>query len=122
MKSKTKIKKQTRKKRNIELIETISLAKKNPNWIEIAHLLSKPTKQRICLNLEKINNFSKEKETIVVPGKVLSPGEINKKIKIVAFGFSNKTKEKLTKLKIPFSYLIDEIKENSEARDLKILK
>lgn len=122
MKSKTKIKKQARKKTSINLVETISLAKKNKEWVKIAHLLSKPTKKRPDLNLEEINKNSKEKEIVLIAGKVLSLGDIDKKIKIVALGFSEKTKEKLVKLKIPFSYIIDEIKENPDAKGIRILK
>ena len=122
MKSKTKIKKQARKKKNVELVETIFLAKNHKGWLPIAQMLSVPTKKRQILNLEKIDKMSKEKEIVVIPGKVLSLGEINKKIKIVALSFSEKTKEKLTKSKVPFSSIIDEIKENPEARGIKILK
>jgi len=122
MKSKTKIKKQTRKKTSVNLVETISLARKNKEWAGIASLLSKPTKKRSDLNLQEINKNSKEKEIVLIPGKVLSSGGIDKKIKIVALGFSEKTKEKLEKLKIPFSYVIDEIKENPGAKGIRVLK
>jgi large subunit ribosomal protein L18e len=122
MKSQTKIKKLTRKKNNAELVETLSLARKHKAWFKLAHLLSMPTKKRPSFNLEEINKESKERETVVIPGKVLSVGEIDKKIKIVAFSFSEKAKEKLTKAKIDFSFIIDEIKENPEAKEIKILR
>lgn len=122
-KSNTKISKQTLRKTNPEIVETIKLAKKNKFWFRIAEILSGPRKKIPNINLDKIDKQSKENEIIAVPGKVLSMGEIskNKKIKIAAFSFSDKAKEKLNKSKIEFSYLKDEIKKNPEGKNIKIL-
>ena len=122
MKSKTKISKQIQKKTNSELVETILAAKKKKSWVEVASILSRPRRSSINLNLGEIEKAAEDKETIVIPGKVLSDGEINKKIKIVALGFSEKAKEKLEKGKIPFLTIIEEINKNPEAKGLKILK
>lgn len=122
MKSKTLIEKQTKKKTNPELVKTIITAKKKDNWNEISRILSGPRRQRINKNLDKINQEAKEGEIIVVPGKVLSQGELNKKIKISALSFSEKAKEKLVKSKIECSSILEEIKKNPEAKGIKILK
>ena len=122
MKSKIKIKKQARRKTNPELVETILLAKKNPKWINVASLLSRPTKKRIDLNLEELNKLVKEKETLVIPGKVLSQGEFDKNSKIVALSFSENAKEKLSKSKIKFLTILEEIKQNPEAKGIRILE
>lgn len=121
MKSKTKIEKQLQKKSNSGLVATIISAKKSKGWLSLAVLLSAPRRRHIALNLDKINEEAKDGETIVVPGKVLSQGEINKKIKIVALNFSEKAKEKLLKSKIQAIILLEEIKKNPEAKGIKIL-
>jgi len=122
MKSKTKISKQTKRKLNLELVETINLCKKNNKWLEVANILSRPRRQGINLNLEDIENQSKEGDVIVVAGKVLSQGELTKKIKIVAFGFSERAKEKLLNAKCEVSSILNEIKLNKEMKGVKILK
>jgi large subunit ribosomal protein L18e len=122
MKSKTKISKQLEKKSNSRLMETIIAGKKNEAWVGIAGILSGPRRNKICINLEEINKDSKAGETIVVPGKVLSQGEIDKKIKLVALGFSEKAKEKLLSAKCDVSYIIDEIKSNPSAKGIKVIK
>lgn len=121
MKTKTKINKQLQKKLNKELIETIIAAKKKDKWLEVAGILSGPRRKAASLNLDEINENSKDGETIVIPGKVLSQGEINKKIKIVARGFSEKAKEKLLKSKTAHSNITEEIKKNPEAKNIRIL-
>ena len=122
MKSKTLIEKQLQKKNNPELIETLIVAKKKEKWIRIAEILSGSRRKMINLNLDEINNQSKEKEKVVVPGKVLSQGEINKKIKVIALNFSEKAKEKLSKSGCEFSNILTEIKSNPFAEGIKILK
>ena len=122
MKSKTKISKQTKRKLNQELVETINLCKKNNKWLEVASVLSRPRRQRINLNIENIENQSQEGEVIVVPGKVLSQGNLSKKIKIVALGFSKRAKEKLLNAKCDIKTILQEIKLNPKMKGVKILK
>ncbi|MGD9276177.1 MAG: 50S ribosomal protein L18e [Candidatus Pacearchaeota archaeon] len=122
MKTKTKIGKQLLKKTNPELVETIKLAKKNDKWLEVASLLSYPRKKRINLNLEEIDKNSKEGETILVPGKVLSNGEISKKLKVIALSFSDVAKEKLKNQKCEVVIIGEEIKKNPEMKGVKILR
>ncbi|HUW43394.1 MAG TPA: 50S ribosomal protein L18e [Bacillota bacterium] len=121
MKTKTKIGKQVERKGNRELVETILAAKKKEKWIKVACVLSGPRRKAINLNLEDINKNSKDGETIIIPGKVLSQGEITKKIKIAAQGFSEKAKEKLEKAGIPVLSLIEEIKKNPSMEKCRVL-
>ena len=122
MKTKTRISKQTKRKTNSDLIETINSAKKNEKWMEVASLLSTPRRKRINLNLGKIDESVKEGDIIVIPGKVLSEGEITKKIKIIALGFSEMAKEKLLNAKCEVGLLLNEIKKNPDAKGIKILR
>lgn len=120
MKSKTLIDKQLQRKRNQELVETLMVAKKNDKWLEVASVLSGSRKKRINLNLEDFKDI-KEGDKILIPGKVLSQGNINKKIKVIALNFSEKAKEKLLNSGCEVSNILDEIKSNPSAEDIKIL-
>lgn len=122
MKSKTKISFQSKRKRNPELVDTIMNAKKNEKWFRISELLASPRKNKIEKNLDTINKESKDGEIIIVPGKVLSMGELNKKIKIVALDFSDSAKEKILKSGNKLSTILEEIKTNPEAKGVKILE
>lgn len=121
MKSKTLIEKQLKKKSNSELVETIIAAKKKKAWIGVAAILAGSRKKQVNANLNELNKV-KEGEVIVVPGKVLSQGNVDKKLKVVALGFSEKAKEKLLKSKSELSDILKEIKSNPEAKGIKILK
>jgi len=122
MKTKSKIEEQLRKKNNPDLVNTILEAKKKEKWLEIAAILSSPRINKINVSIDKLNREAKEGETIIVPGKILSQGELNKKIKVVAFGFSERAKEKILKAKGEILNILDEIKKNPEAKNVRIIK
>ncbi len=122
MKTKTLIGKQIKKKTNIELVETVIAAKKHKAWLKVAGILSGPRRKRIDLNLIDLNKNTKESDVLVVPGKVLSQGEISKKVKVVALNFSQKAKDKLSKAKCGVVSILEEIKKNPEGKGIKILK
>jgi len=122
MKTKSKIEKQLQRKTNLVLVETIIACKKNKNWIKVAEILSGPRKNRTNLNLEELNKKIKDEKIVVVPGKILSQGELDKKIKIVALGFSERAKEKLSKSGSEALTILEEIKKNPGAKGVKILE
>jgi len=127
MKSNTLIEKQLQRKKNPELVHTLILAKKNKSWAKVAGILSRPKRKRVNLNLSEINKEIGESKKVVIPGKVLSQGDVDslkgtsKKIKIVAMGFSEKAKEKLLKSGCELSYIGEEIKSNPSAEGIKVL-
>ena len=118
---KTKIEKKLRRKTNPELVETIIACKKHPKWLSVAHLVSMPARKQVALNLRDINTQAKDSQTIVVPGKVLSEGNLDKKIKIVSLSFSNSALNKLKKSKCEHFTILEEIKKNPDAKDINIL-
>lgn len=121
IKTKTQIEKQLKKKTNLNLVETIIAAKKNESWREIAAILAGSRKNWTNVNLNDLNKKVKSNETLIIPGKVLSNGDINKKVKVVALGFSEKAKEKLLKAKCEVLTILEEIKKNPTAKNTRIL-
>ncbi len=120
-KSKTKISKQLERKTSSELAGTILASKKNNAWNAVAAILSGPRRARINMNLGDVSKISKAGETIVVPGKVLSQGEMDKKIKLVAFAFSQNAREKILDAKGEIETIFNEIKKNPSAKGVRIL-
>ena len=118
MLSKTQINKRITGKKNPELVETILAAKKAQGWLEVASILSFPTRKKIEKNLSELEG----KGTLIVPGKILSMGEIKGKFKVAALSFSEKAKESLKKAGCQVTYIIDEIKSNPQGKDIQIIK
>jgi len=122
MKSKTKISKQVKRKTNLNLVETILLAKKAKAWLKVAGILSGPRRKRKNINLKDLNKKVKDKGKYVFAGKVLSLGEVDKKFEITALEYSETAKEKLNKAGCKVLNMVTEIKKNPDAKGLEFLE
>jgi len=86
---------------NPEIVELIQFLRKQGRennaeiWRDIAERLAKPRKNRPAVNLSRLNRHTQENEVVVIPGKVLSSGEINHSVTVAALAFSEKAKEKI---------------------------
>ncbi|MBU0466649.1 MAG: 50S ribosomal protein L18e [Nanoarchaeota archaeon] len=120
--SKTKLKSRTKKKTNPVLVETLNAAIKNPSWKEVSKLLSTPTRRYSSVNLFEIDKQTKAGDTVIIPGKVLSKGEMTKKVRICALSISEKAKEKLKPTKSEIVSILEEITKNKKAEGIKIIK
>lgn len=121
-KSKTLIEKQSQKKSDSELTETLVQAKKNEAWKKVAEVLSGPSRKRPNMNLGELSEKAEEGKTLVVPGKVLSEGSFEKKSKVVALKFSSKAEEKLKNAGCETSSIEEEIKSNPNGQGIKIVE
>ncbi|BAN90564.1 50S ribosomal protein L18e [Aeropyrum camini] len=59
-----------------------------PVWRRVAELLERPRRRRAEVNLSKINRYASDGEMVVVPGKVLGTGSLEKKVTVAALSFS----------------------------------
>ena len=121
MLSKTKIRDRARKKTSQDVKDTINLALKHVGWMQVAKILSGPTRNQSVLNLQEIDHKAKTGDTIIVTGKVLSKGNLTKKIKICSMSISGQAREKLKETKSEYIHLSEEIKKNPKAEGIKIL-
>src|SRR3989344_4438379 len=114
-KSNTKLKMQTRRKTNPILTETIFVARNNPGWRKLAEILSSSTRSQSAVNLKQIDNKTTEGDTVLIAGKVISQGDLTKKVRICALSISEQAREKLKQTKSEFVTILEEIKTNKKA-------
>lgn len=116
--SRTKIKERMQKKSNPNMLDTVMLLRKQKAefWQNIAGLLSKPKRKSIDVNLSKIEKYSDNNDIIVVPGKVLSSGELSKKITIASLSASESARKKANIISIN-----ELVKKNPKGEGLKII-
>lgn len=117
--SKIKIENRMRQKRNPILVNAIVKLKKTN--VGVAKLLARPVKKTISLNLSELDRLVKDGESVLVPGKVLSSGDLTKKVKIVAWSASEKAKEKIKESKSEFVSVAEEMKKNAELKGLRVI-
>lgn len=90
-------------------------------WKRVANDLEKPTRQRRVVNLSSISRYTKEDEIIVVPGKVLGAGNLEHKLTISAFQFSDGAKEKIEKVGAKIVPLLELSRENPNGKGIRII-
>ena len=110
----------TATKKLIVDLKRLSTKEKVNLWRRLADDLLKSTRQRREANIYKINECTRDGEIAVVPGKVLSEGELNKKITVAAFKFSEKAKQKINKIGKVIS-LQQLIKDNPKGKKCRII-
>lgn len=99
-----------------------SLSKSNKKfWQKIAKDLAKPSRQRRSVNLSKIDRYSKDGETVIVPGKVLGDGKISKKVTVAGFNFSEAAKKRISAAGGKTITIKELFSKNPEAKEVKIL-
>lgn len=71
--------------------------KKEACFKKIARELKKSARSKKGVNISKINNIAQANESVVIPGKVLSIGEIKKPVNVYALSYSAAAKSKIIK-------------------------
>jgi len=120
--SQTKLKSRITRKTNPILVETLTAARKQKAWHDVAVALSSSTRRQASKNLFEIDKETKAGDTIVVVGKVLSKGDLTKKVRICALSISEKAQEKLKPTKSEIASILEEITKNPKATGVKILR
>ena len=112
---------------NPELVKTIRFLKKSAKehdariWRKIADALSRTRRQRISVNLSRVNRYTKSGETVIVPGKVLAAGDVDHAVNVAAFGFSHMAMTKIMKAKGKCLSYAELVKKNPKGTDVKII-
>ena len=115
--NKTKIEKRMKKKMDSSLVETIiKLKKTNP---VVAKELAKPKRRWPAVNLKELAMVEGD---VLIAGKVLSAGELDKSKRVVAWSASEKAMSKIKEAKASFVSIIEEMKKNPELNGLNIVK
>ncbi|WP_297436877.1 50S ribosomal protein L18e [Thermococcus sp.] len=65
-------------------------------WKDIAWRLERPRRQRAEVNISRINRYTKEGDTIIVPGSVIGAGKLEHKVTVAAWKFSEGARQKIT--------------------------
>ena len=103
------------------LLELENKALVSKFWKRVLFDLKKPSRQRRMVNIYKIDKYAQEGETVLVPGKVLSVGDINKKVDVAAFNFSSEAKKKIEGAKGKVLTIQELIQQNPEGKNVRIL-
>jgi large subunit ribosomal protein L18e len=108
---------------NPVLLETIELLQEQDAavWSSVAENLGKVNRRRAEINLSDIERIAEEGDTVVVPGKVLGSGYLNKEVTVAAFKASNSAKDQINDGG-EFMFIQDLVEENPEGENVQVIK
>ena len=90
-------------------------------WKRVAEDLEKPARQRRIINLYKINKNTKDKDTVIVPGKVLGAGELDHVLTIAAYKFSSSALDKISGSKSKAITITELMKDPIKGKKVRII-
>ena len=81
----------------ISELKTLSIKNKNRVWKMVAENLEKSTRSRREVSISRINKNTKNNDIVIIPGKVLSTGDLDHKVTVAAFRYSQSALQKINK-------------------------
>ncbi|RMG31676.1 MAG: 50S ribosomal protein L18e [Methanobacteriota archaeon] len=92
-----------------------------PIWRTVSKKLQRPRRRKIVVNLSKIARYTKDGEAVVVPGKVLGSGELDRPITVAAVAFSKSAQEKIAAANGKAIKIMDLVEENPKGSRVRII-
>ncbi|ELZ34915.1 50S ribosomal protein L18e [Halogeometricum pallidum JCM 14848] len=90
-------------------------------WQDVADRLEKPRRTHAEVNLGRIERYAKEDETVIVPGKVLGSGVLEKNVTVAAVDFSSSARKKIEQ--VGATVTLEQIAEqNPEGSDVRVIR
>lgn len=90
-------------------------------WADIATRLEKPRRTHAEVNLGRIERYAVEEETVVVPGKVLGSGVLQKDVTVAAVDFSSTAREKIEQAGEAV-HLETALEENPDGTNVRVIR
>lgn len=91
-----------------------------PLWERIAKELERSTRRNVAVNLSKLALVVREGEIALVPGSVLSRGNLPRKMTVAAVRFSEAAREKITQRGEALS-LFELLEKNPQGKKVRIV-
>ena len=91
-------------------------------WNDIADRLEKPRRTHAEVNLGRIERYADEDETVVVPGKVLGSGVLQKNVTVAAVDFSGTAETKIRQADGEAVPLEEAVQQNPDGRDVRVIR
>ena len=106
----------------IRELRKASSVNKAPVWKYVAVIMENAGSRWAEVNVGKLNRYASEGEIVVVPGKLLGAGQIEKKLTVAAFRFSGQAREKIEKAGGKNVSIEELVKENPAGAKVRIMR
>ncbi len=91
-------------------------------WRDLAERLLRPRRSRAEVNLSRLNRYSGEGTTVVVPGKVLAAGKLDHALTVAAFKFSGAARRKIARAGGKAISIQELLEQNPEGKNVVLME
>ena len=91
-------------------------------WKDVADRLEKPRRTHAEVNLSRIERYAREDETVVVPGKVLGSGMLQKAVTVAAVDFSSSAETKVDHAGGETVSLAEFVEQNPDGSNVRVIR
>ncbi len=106
----------------VKKLKIVSRAQKADIWKTVAKALEGPTQNWAEVNLDKLDELTKDKEVVLVPGKVLGAGEIKHPVEVYAFNSSASARKLVQAAKGKVGTIEELVEKNPKGTGVRVLK
>lgn len=90
-------------------------------WSAVAERIKRPSRQRAEVNLNELDKYCKNNETVIIPGKLLGAGMLTKPLNVAALSASKSAIERLNKAKGIYLSIEELMNKNPKGSGIKIM-
>jgi large subunit ribosomal protein L18e len=108
-----------------KLIRTLKIKSNQEDvaiWKDVASKLEGSNRSTAEVNVSSINRYANENEVVLVPGKVLSNGNLDKKVTVAALNFSSKAQEKIENAGGECLTISEILEQNPKGSNIRIMQ
>nr|MDO8098005.1 50S ribosomal protein L18e [Candidatus Njordarchaeota archaeon] len=91
-------------------------------WRRVSEIISKPRRNKAEVNISRINRYTKPKDVVVVPGKVLASGDLDHEVSVAALSFSSVAKEKIEKVRGKALTIMELVSKNPKGTKVTLME
>ncbi|HMB50879.1 50S ribosomal protein L18e [Natronoarchaeum rubrum] len=102
-------------------LKSVSRSRETDVWSDVADRLEKPRRTHAEVNLGRIERYAQEDELVVVPGKVLGSGALQKSVTVAAVDFSGTAETKIEQVG-ETKALEQAIEQNPDASNVRVIR
>ncbi|MGC8582306.1 MAG: 50S ribosomal protein L18e [Thermoproteus sp.] len=105
----------------IRFLRKAAKSNEAPIWAYVADLLARPRRQRVAVGLGKLNRVVNDGDVVVIPGKLLGNGKLQKRVTVAALAASRSAAEAVVKSGGRLVPIPNLVKENPKGTNVKIV-
>ncbi len=103
-------------------LEIISKKQKAPIWETVSRILIGPSRNWAEVNIEKLDRMTKDKDVVLIPGKLLAAGTLSHPVCVYSFRASESARKTISAAKGKIGTIEEILEKNPKGTGVRLIK